>query len=161
MGAYTPRKFLGLRFIYHEDGDEELLDEGLQYELSSLQAHIKEFCESIFTWDIIDQDQRSEYSTRLYPSVWIPSNEISGIFPRKDYPRCFRQFNLEVSVVSEETASFTLFEDVTEPLDVAPYRLQEVATVDFELSRLGLRAQERYRPSTGGEGRQWPTVHDE
>ena len=152
---------MGLRFIYHEDGDEELLDEGLQYELSSLQAHIKEFCESIFTWDIIDQDQRSEYSTRLYPSVWIPLNEISGIFPRKDYPRCFRQFDLQVSVVSEETASFTLFEDVTEPLDVAPYRLQEVATVDFELSRLGLRAQERYRPSTGGEGRQWPTVHDE
>jgi hypothetical protein len=88
-------------------------------------------------------------------------NEISGIFPRKDYPRYFRQFDLEVSVVSEETASFTLFEDVTKPLDEAPYRLQEVATVDFELSRLGLRAQERYRPSTGGEGWRWPTVDEQ
>jgi hypothetical protein len=161
LGAYTPRKFLGLRFTYHEDGDEELLDEALHYELSSLQAHIKEFCESLFTWDILDEDQKSKYSARLYPSVWIPLTGISGIFPRKDYPRYFRQFDLQVSVVTEETASFSLFEEVTELLDVAPYGLQEVATVDFELSRLGLRAQERYRPSTGGEGRQWPTVNDE
>jgi hypothetical protein len=150
MRAYSPTQYLGIRFLYYDEGDEKILDESLHYELHRIHHFIKALCESFYTWEILDEDQKSEYSTRPYTSVWIPLDGIPDL-PRKDYPKYNRIFELEVSIISEDSACFTVFEDVTEDRDEAPFRYQEVATADFEIARLGLRARDRFRPATGDD----------
>lgn len=145
----NPRRFLGIKFAYHDDSDEELLDESLHIELSRLQPIIRALSESFYTWEILDQDVRAEYDTRPYTRVWIPLEGMACCFPRKDDQDSYRYFSLEVSIVSGDTACFKVFDDVTENNDDAPAEYHEVAAADFEIERLGIRARDRYRPPVG------------
>ena len=81
-------------------------------------------------------------------SIWIDLFAISGIFPRKDYPKQFRQFYLEIAYM-RDYFSFTIFEDMTENTDEALERHQQVANADVDVSKLGLTARKNYRPQTG------------
>jgi hypothetical protein len=144
----NPSRFLDIRFSYYDDDDDKLLDEGLHRELSRLQPHILGFCESLYGWEILDTDERLETETRLYSSIWIPLEGLASRFRRRNQPELFRYFELEVSVVTEDTVSFTVFENMTEFSNFAPFGYQQVAEADVEAHKLGIRARGRYRPAT-------------
>ena len=141
-------RFLGLRFNYHDDCDERILDESLHLELSMLQPHIMGLCESLYHSEILDTDERLDPGTRLYTSVWIPLEGMAGQLRRWDNRELFRYFELEVSVVNEDTVAFTVFENMTEHSNFAPFRYQEVASADVETAMLGIRARNHYKPAT-------------
>ena len=71
-----------------------------------------------------------------------------GSFPRKDYPRCFRQFYLQIGYI-DDVFYFTVFECMTDDREDALERYQQVADADVEASKLGLTARKNYRPQTG------------
>ena len=139
--AGLPGEYLRFQFSYGDDSDRELLDASLQRSINLLLSHIKGACEVLYQWEV---DQEAERKTseledlRIGTSVWIPLGDLGGDFQRRTNHKLPRLFELEVAVVSKEEFCFTVFEDLTEPVDGDPWRYQAVAEAEVERKTLGL-----------------------
>ena len=152
QGGLIPRtrtSSLGFSFVFLSEDDERDLNASLHRELSLLEPNIKSCCEALFMWGVLDVDQKEQIDTRVNTAIWLSLPGMENQFPRRHNREHFRIFELEIFVVSDEKFSFTLFEDVTENKNEAPFRYQEVAEGEVETSKLGLAILKHYRPQTG------------
>lgn len=136
-----PNEYLRFEFSYGDDSDRELLDASLQRSINLLLSHIKGACEVLYQWEIIDYEAEEKTSELVDPrrgtSVWIPLGDLGGDFQRRTHHELPRLFELEVAVVGKDEFCFTLFEDLTEPVDGDPWRYQAVAEAEVERKALG------------------------
>ena len=138
-------EYLTLKLNYNDDADESLLDASLQRRVNLLLQHIKSACEVLYQWEVVDREAEAKTSEledlRIGTSIWIPLGDLDGDFHRRTNHKLPRLFELEVAAVSRDEFSFTVFEDLTDPDDGAPWRYQAVAEADVERRALGLQPQ--------------------
>jgi hypothetical protein len=136
-----PDEYLRFEFSYGDDSDRELLDASLQRSINLLLSHIKGALEVLYQWEVVDYEAERKTSEledlRRGTSVWIPLGDLGGDFQRKTNHKLPRLFELEVAVISRDKFSFTVFEDLTEPVDGDPWRYEAVAEAEVESRVLG------------------------